>query len=115
VVDLALAISRKIVGSVEPSDAVARIASEAISAFQADANVVLFVSPALQEAIKAKLAQLLAASNSAHPRVDVQPDPNAGHDQAFLATETSSVDLSVPAQLEIVESSLRGAVAGDGK
>lgn len=111
VAGLALAISRKIVDSMDLSDAIANEAAEATALFKADANLTLFVPPALYESIKAKLACLLSAPDAKIPQVDVQPDAGLGGSRAFLTAETGSIDLGIPAQFEAIENSLRAGIA----
>ncbi len=110
VLNLALAISRKIVGSVDVSETIAHGAADAIASFKENANLTLFVPPALYERIKSKLQQLLSARGG-----KVLADPELGEGQAFLSADTGSVDLSVPAQMEVVEKRLILEIAGDHK
>lgn len=113
VLDLALAISRKIVGTVEASDAIASGASEAIASFKENATLTLSVPPALHEAIRLKLKELLDARTSDTRNVTVQKDAALKPDQAYLSDGASSVDLSVSTQLLTVEKALRRDVAGE--
>ena len=114
--DLALAIARKAVGSVDISDAIVNGAAEALASFKPDSDVALIVPAALQDKIRAKMAQIRLAAGDGGPRqVDVRSDAGLRGFQAFLVDESASVDLSMPAQLEAVENSLRMEIAGGEK
>ena len=113
VLDLALAISRTIVGSAEASEAIAHGAAQSIASFKKNAALTLSIPPALYENIRVKLKELLEAGNRDAAKVTVRKDAALKGDEAFLSDDTGSVDLGVSSQLAAVEKALRREIAGD--
>jgi type III secretion protein L len=96
---------RRILGSLPPEELMASVVRQYLSLVRSQKQIVLRVSPLDEEAVKAKLADILREYSSS-AFVDVQPDGRLAQGACILQSDMGIIDAGVETQIRAIINAL---------
>ncbi|MCL2029119.1 MAG: HrpE/YscL family type III secretion apparatus protein [Deltaproteobacteria bacterium] len=96
---------RRILGSMPPEELMGRVVRQSLALVRGQKQVVLRVSPLDEEAIKARLADILSEYSSI-AFVDVQADGRLGRGACILQSDMGIIDAGVETQIRAIVNTL---------
>ena len=96
---------RKILGSLPPEDLMAGVVRQALALVRGQKQIVLRIAPADEEAVKARLAEIMREYSSI-AFVDVQADGRLAKGACTLQSEMGIIDAGVETQIRAIVNAL---------